>query len=84
MHQYAAYTDEGIWETGDSAEDVLSRYYNSLQLDPDDDAYPAPLVAPMTDRLAAKVDESGYDACHPAYNWRVLGDGTLDLNETEK
>jgi hypothetical protein len=38
-------------------------------------------TAPMTYRLAEKVEREGYDYTHPGYSWRVLSDGTLDLDE---
>jgi hypothetical protein len=80
MNRYAAYDDEGIWATGETLEAALAAYAYEGRLAPDE--VPAKMkTAPMTDRLAARVDREGYDCNHPGYSWRVLSDGTIDLDE---
>ena len=77
---FAAYDDAGIWAIGDTPEAALAVYALGGQLAPDE--IPATMrTAPMTYRLAEKVEREGYDYNHPGYSWRVLPDGTLDLDE---
>ena len=78
--RFAAYDDEGIWATSSSPKAAIERFAYEGRLAPDE--VPATMkTAPMTDRLAARVDREGYDYTHPGYSWRVLSDGTLDLDE---
>ena len=80
LPMFAAYDDNGIWETGATPEAALEAYADVGRLAPDE--MPATMrTAPMTDRLAARVASEGYDCNHPGYSWRVLPDGTLDLDE---
>ena len=79
MEQYAAYDDNGIWTTGETPEAALAKFAEIGRLDAEEMAQTGLSTARMTERLAAKVDVEGYDCNHPAYSWRVLPDGRLDL-----
>jgi len=78
--RFAAYDDEGIWATSSSPKAAIERFAYEGRLAPDE--IPATMrTAPMTYRLAEKVEREGYDYTHPGYSWRVLSDGALDLDE---
>lgn len=75
MKTYAAYDENGIWETGSTPDEALARFYAAAQATPDEIS---PLdTAPMTDRLAARIESQGFDANRDLYV--ILPDGTLDL-----
>jgi hypothetical protein len=80
LPMFTAWDDEGIWATGETPEGALERFADEGGIAADE--MPATMcTAPMTYRLAEKVEREGYDCNHPGYSWRVLPDGTLDLDE---
>jgi len=79
MTRYAYYDESGIWETGDSPEDAIERFLSDARATRDE-IEGEMLTAPMTDRLTAMVDKYGYNVASPDYSWRILPDGTLDLD----
>ena len=78
---YAAYNEMGIWAFGETAEDAMEKMVEEIGLGNDVDEYDGISfrIAPMTDRLAERVEREGYDVNNPAYNWTVLAGGVLDL-----
>jgi hypothetical protein len=84
---YAAYTQEGIWAVGNSPEEANAEYYRAAVVDPDETnengelLWPPLETAPMTERLAAKIEAEGFDCKYDSYT--ILPDGSLDLEEEE-
>ena len=84
MKTYAAYDEKGIWGIGETpdaarAEAIYWAYPDEAQ---SDEAQSWALdIAPMTDRLAAQVEQHGFDCNRDRY--RVLPDGTLDMDAAD-
>jgi hypothetical protein len=76
---FAYYTEEGIWSTGASPEAAIEDFLHENHIDPDEVKHQMD-TAPMTARLAERVEHEGYDVYHPAYSFRLLPDGSLDLD----
>lgn len=86
MTQYAAYDEQGIWAVGGTADEALANFYREANVDPDttDDEgnrlAPEFRTAPMTDRLAAKIEAEGFDCKRDSYTWT---NGMLDYNPND-
>jgi hypothetical protein len=74
---FAYYTAEGIWSTGESAEDAIETFLREAQAEPEEIGQMD--TAPMTERLAAYIEAHGFDCQRDSYSW--TGDMlALDLN----
>jgi len=81
IDKYAAYNDQGIFGTGNTADEAMrDAIDNAGPLTPDEvrEQFTDLRTGEMTDRLAARVERYGFDCKHDSYT--ITDGGLLDVD----
>lgn len=74
---FAYYTAEGMWSTGRTPEEAIERFIADGLLSDDEVDRDTMKTAPMTPRLAERVEAHGFNCKYDSYT--ITADGRLDL-----